>query len=393
MKAAPARDSELCEARLPATLRPRDRVLEYLRAEFDHPHLKHGKRLPTVRRLASHLKVSSYTVHQVFAQLAREGRIRAEVGNGTFVVSDQTQNSDAFRLGLNLHLEKGTPADHWSYRIGGGIFHAAMHAPKIITLVSLSKQVEQSAELEQKLLADMARVDGLILLPLLGNDHVQTVYERAGKPVVELNPPTVTSTSNFVSSDFYGASLLLGEAWRRSGRRRIALLVSSPPERVSQRLRYAGLANGLDPELGRSITLRSFVADGWHEEDGYRVTLKLLDDGERPDAIYCAGDLLALGAIRALREKGLNIPGDVSVVGGTGLALAYSDCPGLTRTDQQCEKLGEELVVLMCQRIEQRGASVPGRFLPAPFMGGATTRPEENEWLKVGHGQPHGVSQ
>ncbi|MBI4025526.1 MAG: substrate-binding domain-containing protein [Verrucomicrobia bacterium] len=102
-----------------------------------------------------------------------------------------------------------------------------------------------------------------------------------------------------------------------------------------------------------------------------------------PDAIYCAGDLLALGAVRALRERGLRVPKDVSVVGAAGVDLSGTLCPRLTATRQPLEQIGEELLAMLCQRIEQGGAAVTGRILPMPFTGGGTTRPEENVLLGI----------
>lgn len=367
-----------------AKLRPRERVLHHLQTEFDRPDIKQGTRLPTVRELSSRLGVSVYTVQQAFATLAKEGRVRTEVGNGTFLMSTSDRKTEVFRLGLNLHLEKGVPPDDWSYRIGGGIFHASMHAPKNIILVPVSKQLEQSPDLNQRLLDNVTHVDGLILFPFPGAEVVKEGYERAGKLVVHLNPPTVGATSNFVSSDFFGASVQVGEAWRLTGRRRVVLLTSPLKNWASHQLRMAGLVTGLDCELGRSIEFRKCEAEWWKEEDGYRAMQGILSDKHwMPDAIYCGGDFLALGAIRALQEAGLKVPDDVSVVGGTGLVLAHSHCPHLTRTNQPCEKLGEELVAMMCERIAQNGASLPGRFFPTPFVGGATTRPKENEILRV----------
>lgn len=366
-------------------LRPHDRVERYLRTEFDRPDLKDGGRLPTVRTLASTLKVSVHTVQQAFAKMAREGRIRTKVGDGTFLVSRRAQALEGFKLGLTLHLPRTSPGDEWTSRIGSGILQASMRAPHPIVLVPLAKDMEEATDLREKLWADLARVDGLLMFPSARTEGLQEDCERIGKWVVHLNPPSETATVNFVSVDYYGASFRLGEAWRRSGRRRILLIVGGTlSHSVSSRLRYAGLVNGLGVQLGEDITLRTVETAWGFEENGYQAAQQMLREKDWvPDAIYCAGDWQALGAARAMREKGLSVPRDVSVVGGTGITLANTACPQLTRLDQPCEKLGQELVAMMGQRIAQKGAPVPGRFLAAPFIGGATTRPEENAQLGI----------
>ncbi|MBI4024125.1 MAG: substrate-binding domain-containing protein [Verrucomicrobia bacterium] len=395
---------------LETRLRPSERVMQYLRAEFERPELKEGARLPTVRDLASRLRVSSFTVRNVFQHLAREGRLRTEVGNGTFLLSPRTRTLEGiFKFTLNLHLTEGSPQDDWASRIGSGILRAVMRASQNIALVPVSKvlsgavldlsedrsAIEDAAALNQQLLTGAPQVDGLILFPFERFGEVQAAYERAGKLVVNLNPPTETATANFVSSDYYHASFQLGSVWRQTGRREIGLLTVGPLCRsVSSRLRYAGLANGLENQLGRTLRLRVVEADSWREEDGERAVQDLLaHKAKTPDAIYCGSDQMALGAVRCLRERGFRIPQDVSVVGGTGLRLADSFCPQLTRLNQPCEQLGEELVTMLGQRIDSRpdgSASVPGKFLPVSFIGGATTRAEENALLGLAVDAPAG---
>jgi LacI family transcriptional regulator len=143
------------------------------------------------------------------------------------------------------------------------------------------------------------------------------------------------------------------------------------------------LATGLELDAQNDVALRVWSAQSIREEDGYQTVLKLFGRSEPPDAVYCTGDWLALGAVRALKERGLRIPRDVSIVGGTGLDLANASCPNLTRTQQPFEKIGAALLNLLCERIEQNGKDLPGRILPVGFVGGATTRPPENAQLGI----------
>ncbi len=74
-----------------------------------------------------------------------------------------------------------------------------------------------------------------------------------------------------------------------------------------------------------------WVADGdFEEEGGYRAGLKILSAVRRPSAILCASDLMAIGAVRALREKGLSLPEDISVVGFDNMEEAVYHEPPLT---------------------------------------------------------------
>ncbi len=369
-----------------ADLRPRERVRQYLKSEFERPEITVGCRLPTVRKLAKHLHVSVPTVHAVFQELVEEGRIRTEVGNGTFLISPQVPKSGEFRLALNMHLEQGPGLDTWAMHIGAGILKATLQAPQSIHLMSVSKQIEKSADLRKALRDRIAQVDGMILFPFERTFGLDEEYERAGKLVLHVNPPSEMATENFVAADYFGASRLIGETWRQTGRRNILLLIApSLQDSISSRLRYAGLVNGLGADVGGEVTLKVHETIDWgYEPVGYRIGKDILSQWKwRPDAIYCGGDLLALGVVRALVEGGVRVPEETSVIGGTGLSLRDSAFPQLTHMHQPCEKIGESLISMMCRRLEAKGASMPGIYLPAPFSGGGTTRPEENAILRI----------
>lgn len=358
---------------------------EYLKAEFERPELTDGSRLPTIRQLAARLNVSTRTVQSVLRQLSKEGRIRTEVGNGTFLVaSSQTSQRDECTVALGAPVPQADLSP-WFYPIYGGILHATTHARQVMKLLACCRREDGTEGARRKLLEGCSQVDGLILFASSFSDEIRQVYEDRGKPVVDLNPPSETAMTNFVAPDYFGASRQLGRAWRETGRRRILLLLHAPLEQsVSNRIRLAGLINGFGSDLGRTISVRMAVADPASEENGYEVMREALRSGSEPvDAVYCVGDYSALGAIRALREQGRRIPAEVSVAGGSGVDLSHTTWPGLTRTQQPLEQMGEGLVALLEERIRLNGLALPGRVLPTPFVGGMTTRADENTLLGV----------
>lgn len=365
---------------------PYTRVLQYLTAEFERPELTAGSRLPTVRQLSSQLHVSVPTVHKVFRELTREGRIRSEVGRGTFLVSPRSKEMRRITVALGIRTPEGQPSDQWFSRIYAGILKAATRSERPMALSPLPHGAWKDGDsLRRTLLGEMPEVTGLISFPFKPFvPEVIASYERAGKPVVHLNPPAETATANFVSPDYYGASLQLGRAWRETGRRRVLLLIGGPlADTVSGRLRLSGLVNG----LGDAVAIR--IADGVSSDlrGGAAAARHFLGiGGWIPDAVYCDGDFMALGTVQALREKGLSVPGDVSVVGGSGMEFRDPTCPSLTTTGQPHEQLGEDLVRMLCEllRVQRHGiATVAGQVLPTPFLGGGSTRPEENKILGI----------
>jgi LacI family transcriptional regulator, galactose operon repressor len=82
------------------------------------------------------------------------------------------------------------------------------------------------------------------------------------------------------------------------------------------------------------------VADEDSPSGGQRATQQLFASGARPTAIVCVNDFMALGVLKALRDLGLRIPGDVSVVGCDNISLSAFACPALTTINVSRERIG-----------------------------------------------------
>ncbi|WP_163228860.1 LacI family DNA-binding transcriptional regulator [Bifidobacterium aerophilum] len=104
----------------------------------------------------------------------------------------------------------------------------------------------------------------------------------------------------------------------------------------------------------------AFEYAGWWADDGYRAGLKLAED-PACTAVYCANDTLAVGVIKALRDRGLRVPEDVSVVGVDDSIGGYYAGNDLTTVRQRYDVAGEELVRLLLDRIN--GSDKPEHVL------------------------------
>lgn len=95
------------------------------------------------------------------------------------------------------------------------------------------------------------------------------------------------------------------------------------------------------------------VATGGHTEaDGHRAAAELLDGARRPTAIFAFNDLAAIGAMSAIEERGLTIPGDISLVGYDNTRLSGLGHIALTTIDQPRFEMGRRAVTMAIERIE-----------------------------------------
>jgi LacI family transcriptional regulator len=143
------------------------------------------------------------------------------------------------------------------------------------------------------------------------------------------------------------------------GHRRIAMIagVEATPPRERRVLGYKkALAEHdipLDPILIRG--------GDFNENGGYQGMKELLKLNPRPTAVFAANDLMAIGAMIALRENGLDIPGDIAVVGFDDIPAASLVNPPLTTIAQFPEQLGKRAAEMLLERLRGE-APVQGRF-------------------------------
>ncbi|HEY9153459.1 MAG TPA: LacI family DNA-binding transcriptional regulator [Anaerolineales bacterium] len=113
-------------------------------------------------------------------------------------------------------------------------------------------------------------------------------------------------------------------------------------------------------ERGRSVEDSLIVEGDFTEAGGYYAMQKLLPF--KPDAVFVASDTMAIGAMRAAREAGLNIPGDVAFVGFDDLPIATLSNIQLTTVRQPVIQFGVKAVELLIDQIEN-GITTPCRVI------------------------------
>ena len=137
------------------------------------------------------------------------------------------------------------------------------------------------------------------------------------------------------------------------GRRRIAFL-NGPRRTVPGAERWLGYADGLRRAgIARDESLLE-IAEDFMVEPGRRAAERLLAR-TRPDAILCANDLLAAGALAALHSAGLDVPGDVALVGIDNSPLSEVTWPTLTSVDLGSHERAHLAAELLLERIEGGG--------------------------------------
>lgn len=207
------------------------------------------------------------------------------------------------------------------------------------------------------------------------SDHsrYQSLIEQ-NLPVVFVNGFAPALEAPFVSDDDVEAMNLAVSHLVQLGHRRIGLAVG--PERfVPSARKIAGFVAAVERHMGPDADPRAWIEQTMFSTEGGRAAAtRLVDRGAT--AIVCGSDLIALGAIRACRQRGLRVPEDVSVVGYDDSPLVPFADPPLTTIRQSVGAMGAAAVEAVVGAI--RGTPVQAQeyvFMPDLVVRGSTAAP------------------
>lgn len=206
------------------------------------------------------------------------------------------------------------------------------------------------------------RVDGIIIAASTLGSTQGAWLARPPVPVVLVNTSVPSSGLPSVASDNRAGGRLAADHLRSLGHRRFGYLM--PPVRnVDAPERLAGVREALatsglvvdGPDAALAIGSGTPTVIG-----GETAMFELLDRSPRPTAIVAYNDLMAIGAMRAIRRRGLGVPDDISLVGFDDVALAAYVEPALTTLRQQTAEMGRWAVATLTAQIAARSAGTAG---------------------------------
>jgi len=244
----------------------------------------------------------------------------------------------------------------------GGV-DAAARAAGLHLLVSCSHG--DADEAAAALRALQGRVDGLLVM----SPHVDAAFLEhtlpARLPAVMLNAPRVESRFPILNVDDHGGALAMTRHLLALGHRRIAM-IGGPRGRFDADERRRGFldalaqtGDGLDPVL----------LDGDHSErSGYEAGRRLAAARDRPDAVFAANDMMAIGCLLAFADAGIAVPSQVAVAGFDDVPIARYVTPQLTTVRVRIADLGRAALVRLVAEIEETPDATAPDLLPCELV-------------------------
>lgn len=235
-----------------------------------------------------------------------------------------------------------------------GVNDAAFAAKYVVILCNTDESTDKESQYLDVLSAQ--NVEGILITPARETIRALAKVAEKGIRLALVDRPALGLQACSVAvNDSYGGSLALTHL-HELGHRKILLLTGN--EDIPQVAdRNTGIRESMKEisanQLPQIMELR---LDSMSASNAYDAMIKKIESGVDFTGIICGNDLIALGAIRALREKNIAVPEDVSVIGYDDIDFAGSASVPLTSISQPAYELGfaaAELIVLECENPER----------------------------------------
>lgn len=327
-----------------------------------------ARKRPTIRDVAAAAGVSRGTVSRVIngghwvspeALTAVQEAIRTtgySMNQHARSLATGRSNSIAFLLTEPQHLLFEDPT--FSILLRGAA--EALGQREMPLLLMVAGTTEERRRITDYITA--GHVDGVLLISSHRDNPMVKSLLRAEIPVIACGVPIGYEDSvGYVSADDVGGARKMTQHLRDSGRTTIAT-VTGPLDTPGGTMRLAGYKEALGESFDESL-----VRHGDYSREGGRAAMaELLEARPDLDAVFVASDLMAAGAMTAIKDSGRSIPGDVAVGGFDDSGLAATLDPPLTTMRQPFERISSEMVRLLLEVVDgQEPAAVT---LPATLV-------------------------
>ena len=237
---------------------------------------------------------------------------------------------------------------------------------------TLLADADSSKDLESSAISSLTQrqVDGFIIATGVEKSALMKSLEKSGLPVVLVNRGAGSSTYPLVTgNDDSGIKEAVAHL-AQFGHREI-VHIAGPQSFSTSKGRAKSIANACQ---AHSIKLTTVEAEALTVEQGEIATSKLLETPNRTfTAIQASTDLLALGALRAIRKHGLHCPDDISVIGFNDMPFAEEFSPGLTTVRVPLEDIGNESARQLMRVLEEKKTAPIVVSLPVELIVRAST--------------------
>lgn len=210
------------------------------------------------------------------------------------------------------------------------------------------------------------RVDGVLLVSIHDDDPLPGLLEEMRMPTVLAGRRSPDESLSHVHSDNVGGAATAVRHLLDGGRSTIAT-ITGPLDMDVGNSRLRGWREAL-AERGTAVDENLVAVSDFTEEGGRTAMRDLLDRSPGIDAVFAASDVMAVGALTELRERGRRVPDDVAVIGFDDSVIARHTTPALTSVRQPIEAIGRSITRLLLAEISEPSTAHQQLVLPTTLV-------------------------
>ncbi len=315
--------------------------------------------MATIKQVSSRAGVSVATVSRVLnGNQHVEPETRARVVDAMNALGYQP-NSSARALATNRTESIGLVLGNLGGPFFGDLMEQAEHEARASnrSVLITSGGTDKATELAAINGLLRRQVDGLILhVDHLTEPELESICHRNKTPIVVVNRLLPGARDRCIYVDNHEGGRIATNHLLNAGHLRIAC-ITGPQFKTDSRDRLAGYQRALS-DAGLPAPGDYVIEADYTEPGGRAAALQLLERGTGFTGLFCGNDLMAFGAIRALKDAGIRVPDDVAVVGYDDIVMAAYFEPGLTTVHLPIGVMGREAMRLAVQLADNARAEV-----------------------------------
>lgn len=195
------------------------------------------------------------------------------------------------------------------------------------------------------------RVDGILVICSEYTQDAKLLFNGINIPMVVMDWGKDDGKSDLIVDNGREGGYLATTHLIENGHKKIALITGAL-EKTIVKQRYEGFLQAMS-EFGLEVRQEWILNGNFEAEGGFECMKHLLSQADKPTAVFCFNDTMALGAISAVNAAGLQVPQDISVIGYDNIHASAFYPPPLTTIHQSKKRFGREALALLLQRIQK----------------------------------------
>lgn len=307
--------------------------------------------MATIRDVAQRAGVSPITVSRVinnsgYVSEETRRRVRAAIEELNYVPNILARSLRSKRTHTLALVITDVTNPFWT-TVARGVEDKAVENGFSVILCNTDEDPEKEKSYIEVLLKK--RVDGVIIAPVSSKGATLYILAQQSIPFVVIDRRVEGIDADLVIGDSVGGAYELTKHLIELGHQRIAIIAG--PEQVSTAEdRLTGYLQALE-EFGIPVDEALIKRGKFDQEAGYKLTKELLELEERPTALFAGNNFIAIGALLALREGGVQVPDDMALVTFDEIPQLSAVYPFLTVAAQPAYEMGAIATELLLERL------------------------------------------